>query len=103
MKQILPAFATIVLLMACNNSSQNKNDTASVQKDTTSMTEKSAKANNIYTPAMVVNKKDFTCGMPVTAGISDTAHYKGKAYGFCSKECKEDFLKAPEKYLAENK
>lgn len=53
-----------------------------------------------YTPDMVVNKKDYACGMPVTAGISDTCHYKGKAYGFCSRECMEEFQKDPDKILA---
>jgi hypothetical protein len=52
-----------------------------------------------FTPSMVVNTKDFACGMPVTAGISDTCHYEGKAYGFCSTECKNEFLKDPKKYL----
>ena len=50
-----------------------------------------------YTPAMVDNKRDPSCGMPVSAGIGDTVHYKGKVLGFCSKECKDDFLKDPEK------
>jgi YHS domain-containing protein len=53
-----------------------------------------------YSPEMVVNKKDLVCGMPVTAGIEDTTHFNGKAYGFCSKECKEEFLKKPRVYIA---
>ena len=44
---------------------------------------------------MVNNKKDPSCGMPVTAGIEDTVHYNGKVYGFCSDECKQIFLKDP--------
>ncbi len=46
------------------------------------------------------NTKDLYCGMPLKAGVGDTAHYKGKLYGFCSKECKEEFLKNPALYLA---
>ena len=46
------------------------------------------------------NTKDLYCGMPLKAGVGDTAHYKGKLYGFCSKECKEEFLKNPPLYLA---
>lgn len=57
------------------------------------------KEASLYTPEMVVNKEDFTCGMPVSAGISDTCHVDGKAYGFCSVECKDEFLKNPKKYL----
>jgi len=41
--------------------------------------------------------------MPVSAGVNDTAHYKGKVYGFCATECKNEFLKNPEGYLAGNK
>jgi len=48
-----------------------------------------------FTAAMVDNKKDPSCGMPVTAGIEDTVHYNGKVYGFCSEECKNAFLKNP--------
>ena len=50
-----------------------------------------------FTAAMVDNKRDPSCGMPVSAGIEDTVHYKNKVLGFCSKECKDDFLKDPEK------
>lgn len=53
-----------------------------------------------YTPDMVVNEKDYTCGMPVTAGISDTSHYEGKAYGFCSSECMAEFKKDPAAAIA---
>lgn len=49
---------------------------------------------------MVSNKRDFICGMPVTAGIADTAHYKGKVYGFCATECKDEFMKSPDAYTA---
>jgi YHS domain-containing protein len=56
-----------------------------------------------YTASMVDNKRDFSCGMPVTAGIGDTAHYKGKIYGFCSKECKDIFLTKPDSFLLKYK
>jgi YHS domain-containing protein len=48
-----------------------------------------------FTKAMVDNKKDPSCGMPLTADIEDTVHYMGKVYGFCSDECKQAFLKNP--------
>lgn len=44
--------------------------------------------------------KDPACGMPLKAGLEDSTEYKGKLYGFCSKECKESFLKSPESFLA---
>ncbi len=46
------------------------------------------------------NKKDFVCGMPITAGIADTVHYNGKVYGFCSTGCKDEFLKNPSAYIS---
>lgn len=49
------------------------------------------------------NEKDYICGMPVRAGVDDTAHYKNKVYGFCAKECKEEFLKNPKQYLTAKK
>ena len=49
---------------------------------------------------IVDNRKDPSCGMPVTAGIGDTAHYKDKLIGFCSKECKEAFQKSPDAMIA---
>jgi YHS domain-containing protein len=47
--------------------------------------------------------KDPACGMPIHAGLLDSTVYKGKLYGFCSKECKEAFLKDPNSYIAEIK
>ncbi|MDZ7880766.1 MAG: DJ-1/PfpI family protein [Saprospiraceae bacterium] len=45
------------------------------------------------------NSKDVICGMPLKASVADTAQYKGKVYGFCSKSCKEEFKKNPNSYL----
>ncbi|GEP52656.1 hypothetical protein FNO01nite_33280 [Flavobacterium noncentrifugens] len=45
------------------------------------------------------NSKDFACGMPISDVVSDTLHYKEKVYGFCSKTCKDEFLKNPNRYL----
>jgi putative intracellular protease/amidase/YHS domain-containing protein len=45
------------------------------------------------------NKKDFICNMPITAGVADTAQFKGKVYGFCSTGCKDEFKKNPASYL----
>ena len=44
--------------------------------------------------------KDPACGMPLKAGLEDSTMYKGKLYGFCSKECKDEFLKDPSSFIA---
>lgn len=43
-------------------------------------------------------KKDPVCGMPLSHGAKDTTSYKEKIIGFCSKECKEDFIKNTKQY-----
>lgn len=47
----------------------------------------------------VDNKFDPVCGMETEGHVSDTIHYTGKVYGFCSSGCKEEFAKSPEQYL----
>jgi putative intracellular protease/amidase/YHS domain-containing protein len=52
----------------------------------------------MFTDMKFDNAKDFVCGMPLTAGVMDTAHYNGKVFGFCSGGCKDMFLKSPATY-----
>ena len=88
--------AGLFSMAACGSNQEEKaitSDTAmTMQQDTT--------AAPAFTAAMVDNKKDPTCGMPVTAGINDTAHYENKVLGFCSTECKNEFLKNPKANIA---
>ena len=44
-------------------------------------------------------RKDPICGMKADDAKSDTVHYKGTVYAFCSKGCKEEFVKNPESHL----
>lgn len=49
----------------------------------------------------LASNTDFVCGMPLREGsIGDTASFDGKIYGFCSTECKTEFLKDPSIYLS---
>lgn len=61
------------------------------------------KESNIDIPvSALATNKDYVCGMTVEAGqIADTAHYESKIYGFCSKECKAEFMKNPQSYLTQ--
>ncbi|SMC50419.1 YHS domain-containing protein [Moheibacter sediminis] len=48
----------------------------------------------------VDNKIDPICEMETAGHVSDTIHYDGKIYGFCSSGCKEEFSKNPQQYLS---
>jgi YHS domain-containing protein len=99
MKKLGIILTLALLVTACNNASKNHEaKTEAAGHEGHMQTEQ--KASPAFTADMVDNKKDFACGMPVTAGISDTLHYEGKVYGFCSKECKDEFMKDPKGYLA---
>ena len=90
---ILISFLVItVLVISCGDQQLKKSTEPDVALVTNADTVK-------ITAAMVDNKRDPSCGMPVSAGIGDTAHYKSKVLGFCSKECKDEFLKDPEKNI----
>jgi YHS domain-containing protein len=43
---------------------------------------------------------DIVCGMTVDPKTAQKADYKGKTYYFCSVDDKNDFLKAPDKFIA---
>lgn len=95
MKKITPLsiLALSMILTSCNSASNKNNSTEST---TQSRSDTIATTQPVhYEIAYLDNKKDPTCGMPVTAGVSDTAHYETKVIGFCSTECKNEFLKNP--------
>lgn len=83
-----------ILLTACGNNAATSAET--MDSTSTATTDSTVS----YDISLVQNKKDPTCGMPVTAGISDTAHYDNKVLGFCSAGCKEEFLKNPKANMA---
>ena len=99
-KPIITFFISVSLfLIACGNAMNNQASTAT-NKDTNSNMATVTASEKAYDVKILDNKKDPTCGMPVTAGVSDTAHYKNKVVGFCSRECKAEFLKNPEVNIA---
>lgn len=86
---------TITLFTACGSPQEVKNETPKMTVENN--TEKTYPLN------LVNNKKDPSCGMPVTAGIHDTTHYEKYVLGFCSTECmkaaKDSLLKNPKALL----
>jgi YHS domain-containing protein len=88
---------SIAFFTACNSDSRKEKTPNPAPAATAIMPADSTKT---YDQALVDNKKDPSCGMPVTAGVSDTLHFKNKVLGFCSTECKESFLKDADKSFA---
>lgn len=86
--------AAVLLITACQS---GPSKTEAQVPDSSAM---KADSTNIFEHMLVDNQKDPSCGMPVSAGIGDTAHYKDKVLGFCSKECKEAFEKNPDAMIA---
>lgn len=95
MKKIITAVLLTQLLISCSESKQKDESPVAVEKKDSMV----ATPDAAFKDVVFDSKKDLTCGMPVTAGVADTAHYKGKVYGFCAKECKDEFVKNPEQYL----
>ena len=83
----IPPLMLSIFMMACHQSPKPETNPA--------LTHTMDTVKQKYTLAMVDNKTDPACGMPLTAGIGDTVHYNGKVFGFCSDECKQAFLKDP--------
>jgi len=99
-KPIITLFISVsMFLLACGNETNNQANTTTASDTIAAMTTDTA-SEKTYDVKILDNKKDPTCGMPVTAGISDTAHYKNKVIGFCSTECKAEFLKNPTANIA---
>ena len=86
-----------IVLFSCGTSNDKANASSS---DTTQVAIIDTSAEKTYAISLVNNKKDPSCGMPVTAGISDTTNYENLVLGFCSTECKNEFLKNPKANLA---
>jgi YHS domain-containing protein len=92
---VLPA--ALLLLAACNSQGHQP---AAGDSATTATTDAGMNDSlHRYSLSVVDGKKDLVCGMPLTAALKDTAHYKGKVYGFCSDECKSAFIHTPEAYV----
>ncbi|MBO9201941.1 MULTISPECIES: YHS domain-containing protein [Niastella] len=95
MKCNLFAALLLMVLFSCNNN-EHANAVDTTQKDSVTVITR----NQGFDGIEYASKMDLACGMMLSAGIQDTTLYKGKIYGFCSKDCKSDFLKTPEAFLS---
>ncbi len=96
-KNGIVCFLMMAFVASCNNNSPKTEQKENIVVNEPKKEEKSLKDLKFE------GKTDIVCGMPVSAGISDTTSYQGKLYGFCSKECMEAFVKEPNAYLTVKK
>ncbi len=89
MKKILTLAICFSAFVACNNASTEQK----VATDTTNASTMAEPVGIDTVGLKFSSKEDPICGMPVAGGIADTATVNGKLYGFCAKECKDEFLK----------
>jgi YHS domain-containing protein len=103
MKNIKICFVLVPLLSlyACGRMASNTKMAANAT-DTAAIVASQEKEDSIKHAALnklsIVNENDPVCGMPMRRGFDDTAFYKGKLIGFCSKECKDSFIEKPSAY-----
>ena len=97
MRIIIKAFLIILIIIQFSfggNQTKEREITVAPASDTGKVEE------NSFANIHFASKYDTSCGMPLAAGVEDTLHLKDKVYGFCSKECKDEFadkLKAEKK------
>jgi YHS domain-containing protein len=99
MKKLISFFIGTVLLASCSSqASQTTKESSSAQPAAQEASMNTTMSDTTkYTAAMVDNAKDPVCGMPVAAEVGDTVHYNNKVIGFCSKECRDEFMKDAKK------
>ncbi|HEU5051588.1 MAG TPA: hypothetical protein VFT78_00680 [Hanamia sp.] len=94
LRTVAKLFVLSLVFTACSNQATNQE---AIQKAKEKV-QKAEPVNKFKGIDFAVNK-DLVCGMPLSAGVGDTAHFDSKVYGFCSKECKDSFLLSPAKYV----
>ena len=96
-KTLLVFFAHFVFLLACQNkkSGPGRGPVSSRSRPLNQNIKKEIDIDS----NLLTSHKDLVCYMPLWTGIGDTCQYQGRIYGFCSTDCKRDFLKNPEAYL----
>lgn len=89
LKQLFIPIAALSLFAACAGGEAN--DPMKADSD---------KAGIAITPDQLVSTIDPVCKMDMASfKITDTAHYNGNVYAFCSDHCKGLFKDEPAKYL----
>lgn len=91
-KQISIFIFSTLLLASCGGSNTGDNNMNS-----------SDKAGLTISPDQLTTTVDPVCKMDMAQfKITDTAHYAGNVYAFCSEHCKAEFKGDPEKFVAKS-
>ena len=84
-------------IFSCTENNTTKAVQPAIQTNKDSLAQETIKIDT----ALLANRTDPYCEMKIMPNeIADTAIYKGKIFGFCSKECKTFFSQNPKNYLA---
>jgi YHS domain-containing protein len=102
MKKYFSIVPVLFMLVACGSSTNSGTAAATPAKDTSAAQESNGVLPGLKNLSFAY-AKDPACGMPLKAGLMDTTTYNGKLYGFCSEDCKNEFLKDPKGYTAKIK
>lgn len=81
----------LIMLVSCQSSNKEKQPEENNTMASDSLPPTDIKPN--YSGLQFASNRDTTCSMPLSAGVSDTLLLGGKIYGFCAKECKDEFEK----------
>jgi len=103
MKKYFSIAALLFILSSCHQADNKAAETAAAKTDTAAASQEAEGVLASLKNLPFAYNRDPSCGMPLKAGLEDTTTYKGKLYGFCSKDCKDAFLKDPAGYTAKIK
>lgn len=90
MKIIIKLFVIILVIIQFSCKSDNEENEKPAGDEVTTIADKPKEKP--FANVQFASKRDTSCGMPLSAGLEDTVHVKDKIYGFCSKECKDEFV-----------
>jgi YHS domain-containing protein len=78
---------------------RNAGQPAQQAKTETQQSQATTEETEADTSAASTQAVDPVCGMTVSKDTEYTAEYDGQMYYFCSKECRDQFMADPEKYV----
>lgn len=94
MRRVLIFGILAAILAGCNDYSATENQQMGSNDKSADSVPKGSRAipdTSGFSSIRFASDRDTTCGMPLSAGITDTMSHHGKIYGFCSPGCRQEF------------